>query len=85
MFFISRGSVRVTVPETEDSDDEFPEETYIISLGAGSFFGEVALLDEVGQSRVQRRQLASFAALRAPVAWFVEPNRWLCRQFFNNK
>ncbi|CAM9669824.1 unnamed protein product [Ectocarpus fasciculatus] len=46
MFFISRGSVRVTVPETEDCDDEFPEETYIISLGAGSFFGEVALLEE---------------------------------------
>ncbi|CAM9642417.1 unnamed protein product, partial [Ectocarpus sp. 12 AP-2014] len=45
MFFISRGSVRVTVPETEDCDDEFPEETYIISLGAGSFFGEVALLE----------------------------------------
>ncbi|CAM9246327.1 unnamed protein product [Ectocarpus sp. 6 AP-2014] len=46
MFFISRGSVRVTVPETEDCDDESPEETYIISLGAGSFFGEVALLEE---------------------------------------
>ncbi|CAM9880616.1 unnamed protein product, partial [Ectocarpus sp. 8 AP-2014] len=50
MFFISRGSVRVTVPDTEDCDDEFPEETYIISLGAGSFFGEVALLEEVGPS-----------------------------------
>ncbi|CAM9716906.1 unnamed protein product [Ectocarpus sp. 4 AP-2014] len=46
MFFISRGSVRVTVSGTEDCDDEFPEETYIITLGAGSFFGEVALLEE---------------------------------------
>lgn len=68
MFFISRGSVRVTVPETEDCDAEIPEETYIISLGAGSFFGEVALLEEVGPSCVERRHLLSFATPRALVA-----------------
>ena len=48
MFFISRGTVRVFVlSEADDSGAYAPEETYIISLGAGSFFGEISLLDEV--------------------------------------
>lgn len=49
MFFISRGTVGVfVVPESHDSSKDTPEEeTYIISLGAGSFFGEVSLLEEV--------------------------------------
>lgn len=48
MFFISRGTVRVFVlSESEDAADAAREERYIISLGAGSFFGEVALLEEV--------------------------------------
>lgn len=48
MFFISRGTVRVLViSDPDDSGNTPPEETYIISLGAGSFFGEVALLEEV--------------------------------------
>ncbi|CAM9213269.1 unnamed protein product, partial [Hapterophycus canaliculatus] len=47
MFFISRGTVRVFVlSESEDSVDGNTQESYIISLGAGSFFGEVALLEE---------------------------------------
>ncbi|CAM9312779.1 unnamed protein product, partial [Scytosiphon promiscuus] len=47
MFFISRGTVRVFVlSEGEDTMGSPPEESYIISLGAGSFFGEVALLEE---------------------------------------
>ncbi|CAM9697347.1 unnamed protein product [Pylaiella littoralis] len=47
MFFISRGTVRVLViSDPDDSGNTPPEETYIISLGAGSFFGEVALLEE---------------------------------------
>lgn len=45
MFFISRGTVRVFVV-SEPTDGE-TEENYVISLGAGSFFGEVALLDDV--------------------------------------
>lgn len=50
MFFISRGTVRVFVlSEVDDSRRGPPEETYIISLGAGSFFGEISLLDEVGK------------------------------------
>lgn len=48
MFFISRGTVRVFVlSDSEDCGDSPSDETYIISLGAGSFFGEVALLEEV--------------------------------------
>lgn len=50
MFFISRGDVCVFVIEdtpTAGGRIECPEETYIISLGTGSFFGEVALLGEV--------------------------------------
>ena len=50
MFFISRGDVCVFVVEESQKFDgrgEPPEETYIISLGTGSFFGEVALLGEV--------------------------------------
>ncbi len=50
MFFISRGDVCVYVVEdtpTAGGRIEPPEESYIISLGTGSFFGEVALLDEV--------------------------------------
>lgn len=35
--------------EVDDSRRGPPEETYIISLGAGSFFGEISLLDEVGK------------------------------------
>lgn len=48
MFFISRGTVRVfVVPEDDECLDVSVAERYIISLGDGSFFGEVALLDEV--------------------------------------
>eukprot|EP00903_Cladosiphon_okamuranus_P006812 g6640.t1 len=47
MFFISRGTVGVfVVPESDDSCDARMGESYIISLGAGSFFGEVSLLEE---------------------------------------
>lgn len=48
MFFISRGTVRVFVVSGADDGGDVPrEEDYVISLGAGSFFGEVALLEEV--------------------------------------
>lgn len=48
MFFISRGTVGVfVVPDSGDPFDTGGEEDYIISLGAGSFFGEVSLLEEV--------------------------------------
>lgn len=47
MFFISRGTVRVFVTHEDSCGDERRSENYIISLGAGSFFGEVALLEEV--------------------------------------
>ncbi len=54
------------VSETDDSGLIPPEETYIISLGAGSFFGEISLLDEVCQLYVRHgsrsRLTASVAA-----------------------
>lgn len=51
MFFISRGTVGVfVVPEGDDPSEAPAEESYVISLGAGSFFGEVSLLEEVPYS-----------------------------------
>lgn len=49
MFFISRGTVRVSVAlgqhDRRGRGEE--DEKYIISLTDGSFFGEVALLQQV--------------------------------------
>ncbi len=67
MFFISRGSVRVFVlSEADDSGRLPPEETYIISLGAGSFFGEISLLDEV--VKLDRAVWLGGPAMNAPLS-----------------
>lgn len=67
MFFINRGAVRVFVLSDPDENGYTPpEETYVISLGAGSFFGEVALLEEVCRKLDAHRRCPVAHPLRVP-------------------
>lgn len=61
MFFISTGTVGVfVVPESDDPFETPGDEDYVISLGAGSFFGEVSLLEEVFSSSAAKPVLRRF-------------------------
>lgn len=76
MFFISRGTVGVfVVPDSDDPTDGPGEESYVISLGAGSFFGEVSLLEEVLPHTHPAKFRSHLLSVRSPVEYQHSPRR----------